>query len=100
MRFSIQGRAFSASIHGQGSLPLTRADQPLGDRLLGPIEARQEDAGGLADVVGDHSALGQFQIEGGADQLLSATSSNSSASGIRLSVGSPQWPSSIASVSA
>ena len=46
------------------------ADQPLGDRLLRPVEARQENAGGVADLVGDHSALGSFELEGRQDQFL------------------------------
>jgi len=39
------------------------ADQPIGDRLLRPVEARQEGAGGVADLVGDHGALGSFELE-------------------------------------
>ena len=46
------------------------AGQPLGDRLLGPVEASQERAGGVADLIGDHGALGSFQLEGGQDQFL------------------------------
>ena len=46
------------------------ADQPIGDRLLRPVEARQEHTGGVADLVGDHSALGSFEFEGCQDQLL------------------------------
>ena len=46
------------------------ADQPIGDRLLRPVEARQEDAGGVADLVGDHRALGSFELEGRQDQFL------------------------------
>ena len=46
------------------------ADQPIGDRLLRPVEARQERAGGVADLVGDHGALGSFELEGRQDQFL------------------------------
>ena len=46
------------------------ADQPIGDRLLGPVEARQEGAGGVADLVGDHRAVGSFELEGRQDQFL------------------------------
>ena len=46
------------------------ADQPIGDRLLRPVEARQEGAGGVADLVGDHGAVGSFELEGRQDQLL------------------------------
>ena len=37
--------------------------------MLGPIEARQEHAGGVANLVGDHCALGSFELEGCQDQL-------------------------------
>ena len=70
LRFSTQGMALSASIHVQGSLPLMMRIKPIGDRLLGPVEARQEHAGGLADLVGDHRALGSFEFEGREDQFL------------------------------
>ena len=46
------------------------ADQSIGDRLLGPVEARQEHAGGIADLVGDHGAVGSFELEGRQDQVL------------------------------
>ena len=46
------------------------ANKPIGDRLLRPVEASQEGAGGFADLVGDHGALGSFELEGGQDQLL------------------------------
>ena len=46
------------------------ADQPIGDRLLRPVEARQENAGGVANLVGDHGAVGSFELEGRQDQLL------------------------------
>jgi hypothetical protein len=45
------------------------ADQPIGDRLLRPVEARQEHACGVANLVGDHRAVGSFQLEGSEDQL-------------------------------
>src|SRR5580700_4586140 len=70
LRFSTQGRALSSSIHGQGSPAVHDADQPIGDRLLGPVEACQEGAGGVADLVGDHGAVGSFELEGCQDQLL------------------------------
>ena len=46
------------------------AGQPIGDRLLRPVEARQENAGGVADLVGDHGAFGPFELEGCQDQFL------------------------------
>ena len=46
------------------------ADQPIGDHLLGPVEACQEDAGGVADLVGDHGALESFELEGRQNQFL------------------------------
>ena len=45
------------------------ADHPLGDRSLGPVEARQEGAGSVANLVGDHGSLGSFALEGGQDQF-------------------------------
>ena len=53
-----------------GEPAVHEADQPIGDRLLRPIEARQERAGGVADLVSDHRALGSFELESGEDQLL------------------------------
>ena len=38
--------------------------------MLRPVEARQENAGGVADLVGDHGAVGSFELEGRQDQLL------------------------------
>ena len=38
--------------------------------MLGPVEASQECAGGFADLVGDHRALGSFELKGCQDQLL------------------------------
>src|SRR5580704_4688955 len=70
LRFSTQGRAFSSSIHGQGNLPLTMRISRAADRLLGPVESRQEGARGVADLVGDHGALGSFELEGRQDQVL------------------------------
>ena len=43
------------------------ADQPLGDHLLRPVEARQENAGGVANLVGNHRAFGSFELEGSGD---------------------------------
>ena len=40
------------------------ADQPIGDRLFRPVEARQESAGGVADFVSNHDALGSFELQG------------------------------------
>ena len=40
-----------------------------GDRPLGPVQAAEEYAGDLLHRVGDHRALGQFQVQRGADQL-------------------------------
>ena len=44
--------------------------QPFGDAALGAVEAGEEDAVCLADAIGDHRAVGQFEIERGADQRL------------------------------
>src|SRR5207302_2074815 len=71
----------------------------LGNELIGPIDAREEYAGGLADRVGDDCSLGQFESQRGLDQL-PGDASNSTANGVSSSAGNPQCPSSIASVSA
>ena len=39
------------------------------DRALGPVQAAEEYAGGLAHRVSDHRAVGQLQVQNGADQL-------------------------------
>ena len=54
----------------------------------------------VADRVGDHRALGQFEIERGANQLLRHLQQFFGQRRSVRSVGRPQWPSSIASVSA
>ena len=51
-------------------MPLARRSNSLGDDLLGPIEAAEEDAGRLADRFGDDRSFGQFEIERGLNQLL------------------------------
>ena len=53
-----------------GQPAVHNADQPIGDRLLRSVEARQEGAGGVADLVGDHGALGSFELESCQDQFL------------------------------
>ena len=55
---------------GPGQRAVRQPHQPLGDGALGPIQTGQKHAGRFADLVGDHRALGQFQIERRADQLL------------------------------
>ena len=77
------------------------ADQPLGDRLLRPVEARQENARGVANFVGDHGAAGSFEFSRAVRINSLAASSNSSARGINWIRRQPAMaPSSIASVSA
>ena len=49
-----------------GKLAAGNSDQPLGDGLLGAIEAGEKHAVRLADPVGDHGAFGTLEIEGGA----------------------------------
>jgi hypothetical protein len=46
-----------ASIGGHGKLSVRDPDQPLGDGLLGAMEARKKNAVGLADPVRDHGAF-------------------------------------------
>src|SRR5580700_3744775 len=64
-----------------------------------PIEAREENAGRLADRIGDDRSLGQFQIQRRLDQLR-GNLEQLDGQGRQFSAGNPQCPSSIASVSA
>jgi hypothetical protein len=59
----------SASIDGQGKAPVDQPHEPLGDAALGPVQAGEEYAGRLANAIGDDRALGQFEIEGGSNEL-------------------------------
>ena len=65
-------------------------EQPLGDRLLGPVEAGQEDAGRLADACRRSPRPRPVRDRAPSGSSLLGTSSSSSASGTRSSVGSPQ----------
>ena len=60
----------SGSIQGHGSVPVASRSQPLGDGALRPIQASQKYTGRLANLVGDHRALLQFEIERSANELL------------------------------
>jgi len=52
----------------RAALPVSRCGSAaIGDRLFGAVEARQEGAGGVADFVGDHRAVGSFELEGSED---------------------------------
>src|SRR6516165_1107059 len=55
---------------GPGQFSHGQVQYPLGNHLLGAVEAHEEYAGGLADRVGDDRSLGQFQIQRGLDQFL------------------------------
>jgi len=74
LRDSASCRPMWLSTHGWPQTrrwpPTARYSQPLGDRLLGAVEPRQEHAGRLADLVGDKSSLRPFEVDGGADPLL------------------------------
>ena len=63
------------------------------------METGKKDTVGLAKTVSYHDAISEFQLESCADQAR-GTSSSFSASGGNSAVGRPQWPSSVASVSA
>jgi hypothetical protein len=47
---------------GPGQFSIGQAQYPLGNDLLGPVEACEENADGLPDRIGDDRSLGQFQI--------------------------------------
>src|ERR1022692_2982805 len=49
-----------------GKLAAGDSDQPIGDGLLGAIEAGKNHAVGLTHLVRDHGAFGPLEIEGGA----------------------------------
>jgi hypothetical protein len=75
--------------------------QPVGDRALGPMQTSQKYARYFAYSVGDHRGFLQLKLKLSAVQINGCgTSSSFSASGTSSSVGSPQWPSSMASASA
>jgi hypothetical protein len=82
---------------GQGSVG--QAEDAFGDDLLGTVQSGQEHARIIAHPIGDNAALGDLQVEGSLDKL-TGNPSSFTASGSNSSVGRPQWPSSIASVSA
>ena len=63
------------------------------------MQTRQDYALSLAYAVGDHGPLGQFQLEGGLDNLAGNLQQLHSERR-QVGGGQPQWPSSIASVSA
>jgi len=67
-RASSQGIAFSKSISGQGGRPAARGPQPLGDGLLGPVQAGEEDAAPVRNGVGHHRAVLQLQLQRRYDQ--------------------------------
>ena len=74
---STQGMACSGVDRGPGRRALGKAEQPLGDALLGAVEPGQEHAGALADRVGHHAAVGELQLQGGS--TISAGISSSAA---------------------
>src|SRR6266516_651999 len=55
---------------GPGQLAGPKLQQPLGDAPLRPVQAGQENAGLIADRIGNHRAVSQFEVKGRADQLL------------------------------
>ena len=68
VRCSIQGIAFSASIQGQGSLPVLSCSSR--DAAFRPVQGGPENARLVADRVGNDRTVSQFEVEGRADQLL------------------------------
>ena len=89
-----------ASIQGQGSVPFASRISRSAIGLLGPMQAGQKYAGRFADTVGDDRALCQFEIKGRARSAPPGPQAASRRAARSSSVGKPQWPSSIASVSA
>ena len=85
---------------GQGGPLDTQSPQPLGDGLLGPIEAREEDAAAAFQQVGHEVAGLQLQRQRRRDQLARAPPAACAVSDVTSSTGRPQCPSSIASASA
>ena len=49
---------------GPGRRAVGKAEQSLGNALLGAVKPGQEHAGALADRIGHHAALGQLQLQG------------------------------------
>ena len=99
VRCSIQGMAFSGSIQGQGSLPLLRVES----RSAMARSARWRPARKTQSVSPRRSAITvpSASSRSSAVRISSCGTSRSfSASGVSSAMGRPQWPSSIASVSA
>ncbi len=53
-----------------GTLARDQMAEPVGDTFLCVIEPTQEDAGGIRHRVGNHGALGQFQVDCRLDQIV------------------------------
>ncbi len=54
---------------GPGWLAAHEGLQPLGDVALGPVQARQEDAAALAEIIGHHGAVLQFESQRGREAI-------------------------------
>ena len=60
---SIQGSAFSGSMWGQGSGPLVRRRNSLGDDLFSLVQAAEENAGRSIGRVRDHRSVCELDIQ-------------------------------------
>src|SRR5262249_25645428 len=92
------GHRLSQINRGPGQLAGPKLQQLLGNAALRPVEARKTQR--LSPTVSAVTAPSANSRSRGARINSCGTSRSFSASGTRSSVGKPQWPSSIASVSA
>src|SRR6202030_3863557 len=69
IRCSIHGNAFGID-PWLWQRAIRKPCQPLGNGAFRPMQARQKHTRSIANPVGDHRALLQLEIEGGADELL------------------------------
>ena len=99
MCFSTHGKALSGSIQGHGSDAVRQPHQPVGDGALRAMQTGEKYTRRFADPVGDHIALLQLELERGTDELLRDLE-QLLGERHQFAVGSPQCPSSMASVSA
>jgi hypothetical protein len=70
VRCSIQGMAFAGSIRGPGKLALVQDQKPVGDGTFGAMEPSKKNAVSISKAVGNHGAVGQFEIERRVNQRL------------------------------
>ena len=97
---SIHGSAFSGSMGGQGSGPSTRRRSRSATTCSARYRPPRKTQARLVDRVGDHRPVGQLEFQRGQRPVPAEPPATRRRAAPIRSVGKPQWPSSIASVSA